>query len=142
MKMVSLCRCERVAHALSRAVVLAVLLAGVSVVASAAPTQTVSGVVKDSTGAIVPGVTVHLKHALTSKALSAVTDSNGRYHFENVVSGPWEVSFAGNGFETGKNIVRVGEDPAVFNATLAASAASPAPQQNPPMPNMPGMFGR
>jgi carboxypeptidase family protein len=107
-------------------------------VASAAPTQSVSGVVKNSTGTAMSGVTVHLTSSLTSEALSAVTDESGRYRFENVVAGPWQVSFTGNGFDTKPNLVRVGEDPAVFNATLAASAAAPAPQQGGQAP-MPGM---
>jgi len=130
---------QRAARAVRRSGLLALLLAGVPFAVWAAPTQTVSGVVRDTTGAVMPGVRVNLTNTLTSKEFTAVTDAGGGYRFEDVVSGPWEVSFAGNGFETKGNLVRVGEDPAVFNATLAAS---PAPQQGgqmPGMPNMPGM---
>ena len=89
-----------------------------------------------------PGVTVHLTNRLTSEARNAVTDETGHYLFEGVVTGPWDVSFTGNGFETKGNLVRVGESPAVFNATLAVSAAVPEPPQGtqaPNMANMPGM---
>lgn len=90
------------------------------------------------------GVAVHLTNRLTSEARNAVTDESGHYLFEGVVAGPWDVSFAGNGFETKTNLVRVGENPAVFNATLAVSAALPDPAQggqSSDMTNMPGMSG-
>lgn len=138
MKRFTLCDLEKTGCALKRAVFLALLLAGSCAVASAAPTQ-ISGTVKDTAGAVVPGVTVHLSNPATGAALSAVTDAGGRYRFENIAAGAWEVSFAGIGFETGKKPISIADQSAVFNATLAVSAA--APQQNAPMQGMPGMPG-
>jgi Carboxypeptidase regulatory-like domain/Carbohydrate-selective porin, OprB family len=133
-----LCSLEKASCALRRAAFLAVLLAGFCAVASAAPTETMSGIVKDASGVVMAGVTVHLSNPATGAALSAVTDTAGHYRFDNLAQGAWEVSFAGIGFETGRKAVQIAEESTVFNATLAADA-SPAPQQDAPMPNMPGM---
>ncbi len=117
-----------------------VLLLAAQGTASASPTSKISGVVKDSSGNVMRGVKVHLTSpTLAATTLEAVTDEQGRYAFENVVLGSWQISFSGNGFETDKSAIKLGNAPATMNATLAFSPAPSAPQgqQAPPMP--PGM---
>jgi hypothetical protein len=78
-----------------------------------------SGVVKDSTGAVLPGVTVEAASpALIEKVRSATTDSSGLYRIVDLRPGTYTVTFALPGF----NSVRVEnfELRADFNATVNA----------------------
>jgi hypothetical protein len=74
------------------------------VFASAAAAQQSSGtagVVRDSSGALLPDVTVEASSpALIEKVRSAVTDSEGRYSIVNLVPGTYTVTFALTGFRT------------------------------------------
>ena len=57
------------------ALVLCVLLAGLN--AQTITTGDVTGVVTDSSGAIVPGATVTIKNAATGDVRTTISDSNG-----------------------------------------------------------------
>lgn len=60
-----------------------------------------TGTVTDTGGALVPGVGVKLLDTKTSREESTVTDSNGRYSFNNVQPGSgYRLSFTGQGFQT------------------------------------------
>jgi len=62
-----------------------------------------SGVVKDTSGAVLPGVTVEAASpALIEKVRTAVTDSTGRYRIENLQPGAYSVTFTLAGFVTVK----------------------------------------
>jgi hypothetical protein len=76
------------------AFVLALLL---PIVASAQ--ATISGVVKDASGAVLPGVTVEAASpALIEKVRTAVTDGTGQYAIENLRPGVYSVRFTLVGF--------------------------------------------
>ena len=79
----------------------------------------ISGTVTDTTGAIMPGVTVEAASpALIEKVRAAVTDSQGRYTIANLRPGTYSVTFTLSGFSTTK---RDGvELPADFTATINA----------------------
>ena len=63
----------------------------------------VAGVVKDTSGAVLPGVTVEAASpALIEKTRTAVTDSTGQYRIENLRPGTYSVSFTLVGFSTTK----------------------------------------
>ena len=63
----------------------------------------VTGFVKDSSGALLPGVTVEASSpALIEKVRSAVTDGGGQYHIENLRPGPYTLTFSLAGFSTVK----------------------------------------
>ena len=63
----------------------------------------VAGVVKDSSGAVLPGVTVEAASpALIEKTRSAVTDGSGAYRIENLRPGVYSVSFTLSGFSTSR----------------------------------------
>ena len=49
----------------------------------------IEGVVKDTSGAVLPGVTVEAKNEATGVVVSAVTDANGVYRFPSLASGIW-----------------------------------------------------
>jgi hypothetical protein len=58
-----------------------------------------SGVVRDTSGAVLPGVTVEAASpALIEKVRTAVTDSTGRYRIENLLPGTYSVTFTLPGF--------------------------------------------
>src|SRR5882672_5786309 len=69
------------------------ILIGVALACLALPTKAraqsaFAGVVKDATGAVLPGVTVEAASpALIEKVRSATTDSNGAYKIENLRPG-------------------------------------------------------
>jgi hypothetical protein len=78
---------------------LAVLPAAVSAQTSAS----ITGVVKDNTGAVLPGVTVEAASpALIEKVRTAVTDGQGRYNIADLRPGTYSVSFSLTGFGTSK----------------------------------------
>ena len=61
----------------------------------------ITGVVRDTSGAILPGVTVEASSpALIEKARSAVTDSSGQYRIEDLRPGSYVVTFTLAGFST------------------------------------------
>jgi hypothetical protein len=62
---------------------------------------TVAGAVRDSSGALLPGVTVEATSpALIEKVRTAITDGTGRYRIENLVPGTYSVTFTLPGFTT------------------------------------------
>jgi len=65
--------------------------------------STIAGVVKDTSGGVLPGVTVEAASpALIEKTRSAVTDSAGQYRIENLRPGTYTVTFSLSGFSTQK----------------------------------------
>ena len=63
--------------------------------------SSIAGVVKDTTGAVMPGVTVEAASpALIEKVRTAVTDAEGQYKIVNVVPGTYTVTFTLTGFNT------------------------------------------
>jgi hypothetical protein len=61
---------------------------------------TVLGTVRDSSGAVLPGVTVTLKNIDTGIAVNAQTDGDGNFQFTNVKIGNYRVSGEKQGFST------------------------------------------
>ena len=99
-------------------------LAAALVILSVTPTSaqgtsaaTISGVVTDTSGAVLPGVTVEATSPiLIERSRSAVTDERGEYRIVELRPGTYEVSFTLTGFSTFK---REGlELPPSFNATI------------------------
>ncbi len=57
-----------------------------------------SGVVTDSTGAIIPGATITITHAVSGYTRQAVADSNGAYQFPNLPFNSYHVVVTAQGF--------------------------------------------
>src|SRR5436305_3990381 len=87
----------------------------------------INGVVKDSSGALLPGVTVEASSpALIEKIRSAVTDGSGQYHIENLRPGTYAITFTLPGFSTVKRegIELTGSFTATVNADLKVGAVA------------------
>src|SRR5438552_19040651 len=91
-----------VAHTFGSLVVLAAM-------ASLASAQsTISGVVKDASGAVIPGVTVEAaSEVLIERSRTVVTSGDGRYTVVDVRPGLYTMTFILPGFSTVKQQVTV-----------------------------------
>jgi hypothetical protein len=81
----------------------------------------IAGVVKDSSGAVLPGVGVDATSpALIEKVRTAVTDGTGQYRIEDLRPGTYTVTFSLQGFSTFKRegIELTGSFTATINAEL------------------------
>src|SRR5438067_1817046 len=78
------------------------LVAGTLAIPSAVFAQaSITGVVRDTSGAVLPGVTVEASSpALIEKARSVVTDGTGQYRIVDLRPGTYSVTFALSGFNT------------------------------------------
>src|SRR6516225_6596137 len=85
--------------------VIVVLLMGLLWASGAGAQQTsaIAGVVKDSSGAILPGVSVEASSpALIEKTRTVTTDAQGRYNVVDLQPGSYTVTFVLTGFGTFK----------------------------------------
>src|SRR5262249_29154129 len=81
----------------------AVVVWGPSAVSAQTGSSAIAGVVKDATGAVLPGVTVEAASpALIEKVRSAVTDDRGDYKIVDLRPGTYSVTFTLTGFSTVK----------------------------------------
>src|SRR5690242_5794787 len=88
----------------SRSLLTAVLMGGLSIASASA--QTIAGTVKDSSGLVLPGVTVEASSpSLIEKTRSVVSDGAGQYQIVSLVPGTYSVAFTLPGFST---VVREG----------------------------------
>jgi Carboxypeptidase regulatory-like domain len=94
-------------------------LLAVPFTAGAQTAASITGVVRDTTGAVLPGVTVEAASpALIEKVRTAVTDGNGRYNIADLRPGTYTITFTLTGFGVAK---REGLDlSAGFTATANA----------------------
>jgi hypothetical protein len=60
----------------------------------------ITGTVKDSTGADVPGANVKARNLATNLEVSILTQANGGYTFPDLPAGTYEVNFAKEGFQS------------------------------------------
>jgi len=82
---------------------LVLFVAGVLVPASTFAQAAIAGLVKDSSGAVLPGVTVEAASpSLIEKTRTGVTDGSGQYRIENLRPGTYTVTFTLTGFTTVK----------------------------------------
>src|SRR5688572_33048973 len=71
--------------------------------ASALAQATIAGTVRDTSGAVLPGVTVEAASpALIEKVRTAVTDGSGQYRIEDLRPGNYSVTFTLTGFSSVK----------------------------------------
>jgi len=88
--------------------------------ASAQQAAGIAGIVRDSSGAVLPGVTVEAASpVLIEKIRTAITDGEGRYSIVDLRPGTYTVTFTLTGFST---VMRPGvELTSGFTATIGAT---------------------
>jgi hypothetical protein len=87
---------------LSRAIrLVAALIAAFCIPHAAIAQSAIAGIVKDSTGAVLPGVTVEASSpALIEKTKSVITNDQGQYRLVDLRPGTYKVTFTLSGFAT------------------------------------------
>jgi hypothetical protein len=86
----------------------------------AATTSTISGVVVDSAGGVVPGAEVTIKHLATGVTQSGTSNAEGAYSFPSLPIGTYSVTVALQGFKTfvTNDVVITAGSPASVRAVL------------------------
>src|SRR5687768_18456819 len=85
-------------------------------------TGTIAGVVRDTSGAVMPGVTVEASSpVLIERVRTAVTDGQGLYRIVDLRPGPYTVTFTLPGFSTFRRDAF--DLPAQFTATVNVELA-------------------
>jgi hypothetical protein len=128
----------RLEESVGNSVRLLILSAAVLLLPSLALAQaTIAGVVRDSSGAVLPGVTVEATSpALTEKVRSAVTDGSGQYRIVTLPPGRYDLRFSLTGFTTvqrdgvnvsGSGVIPINADMRVgaLQETITVSGESP-----------------
>jgi hypothetical protein len=83
---------------IGRLIISVAMVLGISWQASAQTTGTISGRVADESQAVLPNVKVTVRNVDTNTSRIAVTDSDGRYRFQNLPIGNYEVTVEASGF--------------------------------------------
>src|SRR5438093_7074139 len=100
--------------------IVALIALATSLVLAQGAAATMSGVVHDGTGGVIPSVTVTIKHTETGLTRTVVTTENGAYRTPSLPVGAYEVMAEAAGFKkevrSGINLVVAQE--AVVNLTL------------------------
>jgi carboxypeptidase family protein len=103
--------------------VLMVCVLAVPVSAQIARTVTVTGMVQDQTGAVLPAATVELLNGSGGLVQTGITDAGGSFRFERVPSGPYELRAGYVGFRPTVIKLRVGtQAPALQRLVLDLAA--------------------
>lgn len=104
-----------------------VVLSGLSIPALAQMSGgSITGTVTDSSGAVIPGVTVQIINRSTSIGRSLITSSAGLFDQPNLDPGTYDLTFKAKGFATSKTqtTVEVSHDTVVKMVMQVGSAAS------------------
>jgi len=114
-----------------------VVVCSLSIAASASAQASLAGTVRDTSGAVLPGVTVEASSpALIEKVRSVVTDSTGQYRVVDLRPGVYAVTFMLPGFRmvkregvelTGSGTITVNADLQVgtLEETITVTGESP-----------------
>jgi hypothetical protein len=106
----------------SIAIFLALALASASVFAQSANTS-LRGVIKDPTGALVPGAKINLVDNATGLSFSAVTSASGEYQFTQIPPAKYDITVTATGFGTqSKTAELLVSQPATINFSLSVTA--------------------
>src|SRR5438874_9374244 len=113
----------RLSARLATTVVL-LLAFGTSLIFGQGGTATISGVVRDTSGALVPGVTITVKHIDSGLIRTVMTGETGNYSAPSLPVGPYEITTTMPGFKQAVRLginLAVGQE-AVIDLTLEVGA--------------------
>jgi hypothetical protein len=100
--------------------------AGAPVQADGLATRTLSGLITDVDGALVPGAKVTLLEGAATKPRTTVADSNGHFSFSDVAAGPYTLTVTAEGMDpaTRQGTLNPDESVELPPITLQVAAAS------------------
>lgn len=81
-------------------ITLAATLLGATVANAQTITGTVTGIVKDASGAVLPGATINMKHLQTDRQETAVSDAQGRFTSAPLPLGNYRIEASLSGFKS------------------------------------------
>src|SRR5438270_9442709 len=93
------CLLRRIDMKLQRVACLLMVLGWVSVALAQSDRATINGTVKDSMGAVLPGVEVTVQKRQTGAEVKATTNDDGIYSVRNLPIGSYEITFSKQGFK-------------------------------------------
>ncbi|HZQ55621.1 MAG TPA: TonB-dependent receptor [Bryobacteraceae bacterium] len=102
------------------------LLSTSAIVRAQVGTSSITGLVMDSTGAVIPGAAVQAKSETTGVVYDGITNGTGNYSFPSLTPGAYTITASKPGFQTfvaAHNVLTVGQ-PLVVNITLSVGAAN------------------
>jgi hypothetical protein len=111
---------------LSVLLAIVVCAAGNRTYAQGGTTQTLSGTVVDSTGAVIPGADIAAKHLGTGVVATAVSNAEGLFSIPSLQIGTYTVTVTLQGFKTVviNNVVLTSGAPAAVKATMAVGGVT------------------
>ncbi|MGC9946322.1 MAG: carboxypeptidase regulatory-like domain-containing protein [Bryobacteraceae bacterium] len=86
----------------------------------------VEGIVKDPSGAAIPGAGVILKNSETALSENALTDNQGHFAFADVAPGKYTITIQHDGFEDSEKSIDVADAPVTLALTLKIAAQQTA----------------
>ncbi len=104
------------------ALLFSVCVLGIAPLAHAQTTGEIRGQVKDSTGSVLPGVTVEAKSPALQGTKTAVTGAEGNYRVSLLPPGKYTVTFSIAGFAPVRKNAAVGLDKTVVSRACFRSA--------------------
>ena len=87
-------------RSITRALLALAVLCSPAVAAAQTVTGTITGIVKDTSGAVLPGVTVTFAQVETGRQETVVSDRDGRYTSQPLQLGTYRVEAALSGFKS------------------------------------------
>ncbi|MBS1816077.1 MAG: TonB-dependent receptor [Acidobacteria bacterium] len=106
--------------------ILAALLLAAGVITQAQVTSgSITGTVKDTTGAVIPGATVTVLNAVSGLSRSTVSDVAGQFSFSNIPANRYHITAVAAGFQSASQDATVRNSrAATLNFTLAVGASA------------------
>jgi len=105
-------------------VMMALMLPG-AFAAAQGTTGTITGLVKDSSGGVLPGASVKLSNESTHASVDLITNGDGTYRSDPLPAGQYKVDLALDGFETvTRRVVLRPDDVATVDGTLSPARFS------------------
>src|SRR6266853_4839240 len=101
------------------------VLSVVSIVGAQSSTGTILGVVKDASGAAVPGGSMTVVNSDTNQTRTGATEEDGSYRFDSLPVGNYQVRAEKSGFSTVQNTLTLTvAQQAVVNFSLVVGSLS------------------
>jgi hypothetical protein len=97
---------------------------GAPVQADALATRTLSGLITDVEGALVPGAKVTLLEGASTRPRATVADANGHFSFSDVASGPYTLTVTAEGMELATQHATLNADESVELPPIALRVAA------------------